>query len=234
MNKFHDVPDSGKPGEARRVDLSGMTDQEVRERFLPEGKRQEDHMREVRSMLVVSLPCPPLPMMGTRPVDGDENTTTGDYCFGNSHDLLSHMLQRKMALSNGEDNERRRAEQEAAVLNLVKRLDAEAERRRTVEGAEGLEVVPPAAECYDAFCTFFREYIRSFGVGPVDGGLPDIRMPPVDSVLHSDAVCKNAREWFKAQDIMYGPIKGHRMDQSVDTVPYADLVRLTALRIVRS
>lgn len=33
---------------------------------------------------------------------------------------------------------------------------------------------------------------------------------------------------------MYGPIKGHRMDQSVDTVPYADLVRLTALRIVRS
>lgn len=60
---------------------------------IPEGaavSAVNDGNREIRSMILAALPCPPLPIMVTSM--GNDGDTASESSSGNSHDLISHLM----------------------------------------------------------------------------------------------------------------------------------------------
>ena len=66
-----------------------------------------DGLMEIRSMVIASMPFPPLPIMVTTEIFGETNSSGGGGTTGDSHDLIAHFLNRKAVLKNKQDNDQR-------------------------------------------------------------------------------------------------------------------------------
>ena len=147
-----------------------------------------DSMREVRAMIIASLPCPPLPIMCTKPTDCDDETSDGNYYRCKSHDLLAHLM--NLHASNDNEDAVRMDKQNRVVAELIAKMDAYVSLGRT----------PTADEAYEHFCDFFRAYLATY-MGPKCVEVPDVRCYPLDSVLDTDSVTVSARDHCKVKDL---------------------------------
>jgi len=75
-----------------------------------------DSLREMRTMILISLPYPPLPMVVGK-VEGDTQTLTGEDATTTSHTLIARCLDAAVERSDAADNARRKkAQQEVCVF----------------------------------------------------------------------------------------------------------------------
>ena len=75
-------------------------------------------MREIRAMIMSALPCPPMPVMSSREVDG--------FCeeqFCSSHDLLAHLMNVACTVSTQEQNQNRAEIQARLQGELFDKVD---------------------------------------------------------------------------------------------------------------
>lgn len=182
-------------------------------------------------MVLLSLPCPPMPIVCTRELGGGSEVTDGDYHRGNSHDLLANMMNVRTVQSDEDHNSLRKAAQVLCYDALISKMDDWVEQN-------GKREIPPDGVIYELFSIFFREYIQTY----VDNGTrtaaqSDVRVYGMDTVLgDSDPVLRAARGFAKAQDTLFGEIPqdvySRRAD--IDEMTYPEILRLCAARIVFS
>lgn len=227
-------------------------------------KQHEDALREIRAMTLLSLPCPPLPVMVTREDEADTTRSTGEYSVANSHDMIAHAMNLKVgfAASGVEldpENEMRRKLQSIAHARLFTRFDVwmkeHCKEVLEVDGEkeEGDETVkmPPMEMIWDTFCRFTREYVKTFdakilkskdAADAISGNgskfweedMPDVRMVPWKSVHQTHGIRFQTKEFVVAQDTLYGPCRIPGRVRTLDCMTYEDLVKLCAYRIVAS
>lgn len=200
---------------------------------LPEGVPVQDSMSEIRAMVLLSQPCPPLPIMCTKELGGGSGMTDGEYHRGNSHDLLANMMNVRTVQSDDEHNKRRLEVQLRSHASLMAKMDAWADNDNS-----GKTVVPPDETIYEFYCAYFREYLQSY----VDNGTDtqkesDVRVYGIDTVRgDNDPVLVAARDFAKAQNKLYGEVPTWLCGGggNIDTMTYREILRLCAARIMSS
>ena len=70
-----------------------------------------DSLREMRTMILISLPYPPLPMVVGK-VEGDTKILTGEDATTTSHTLIARCLDAAVERSDAADNARRKKAQQ--------------------------------------------------------------------------------------------------------------------------
>lgn len=185
----------------------------------------EDAMREIRSMVMLSNPSPPLPLMAnleTFDQEADDRVVTDTVC--NSHDMIAHLMNKAIHVQVGsrEFHERRVTKQRAAEKSLFESIDAMMD--------DGTMDVNKA---YEAFQVYARSYIASFLAQDAD---PDMRFVPLSQVCLSDPIVRSTRSFVHAQDTLYGrhpvlAMSGSVNEKNVDYMSYPELVYTCAMRI---
>jgi hypothetical protein len=179
-----------------------------------------DAMQEVRAMVLLSMPCPPMAMYMSRELQ-DEVSYVQE-AVGNSHDLIAHLLNKAAAAQacKGLATNRRCSQQTASDL-LNSRFDTWQSDNPSVEST-------PTATAYQFFAEFCRSYIQSFMADPKRE--LDIRFRPVEEVSKESVVHKRAVDFSKAQNILFGTLAG----KEVAHMTYAEIIQQSARRILES
>lgn len=141
-----------------------------------------DNLREMRAMILLSLPYPPLPVTASQleTDDGrlhDEATTT-------SHTFLARCLQGAVERGDTWSDENRRAKQ----TDLLDRFLAEIGKPERPQ------------DIYTLYCRFTAQYISTYF--PSDHRL-EINFRPLDWVTRGDPVHRKMTEYLAAQSILY-------------------------------
>lgn len=184
----------------------------------------DDAMREVRSMVLLTSPCPPLPLLANlETFDRDMEDRVVTDAVSNSHDLIAHLMNRAIHVQvNTRDfHEQRVLKQRAAEKTLFESID-----QMTDDGSMDVEKV------YSAFQRYTRDYVASF-LSPQANH--DLRFMPLSEVCLSDPILLSARSFVKAQDTLYGRHPSIApdgvADKSIDIMTYSDTIRVCANRI---
>lgn len=138
-------------------------------------------------MIILALPCPPLPMIACRPLDDESSFVSNTYVVSDSHDLIAHLLNVRAACSQASINIERELLQRRAHDALIGRFD---------EWVEENQSTPPVEVSYSLFCHFIREYVASF---VRSGSLPDLRMPGVSTIGEGHPVRRSAVGFAKVR-----------------------------------
>jgi hypothetical protein len=187
---------------------------------IPVLHRGHDANMELRAITLMTLPCPPLPMMVTKELVGQCNTTDGEYHICNSHDLLANFMNIKTVVGDTGDNSKRMILQEQANSRLIEKFDK--------WKYENPGPIPPLDTTYAFFSTFTREYAATYiGNG---GDIPDIRVSDARSIGMDHPVRVAALSFAKAQDQIYGACVPKRLD----LMQYPELIQLSARRILQT
>jgi hypothetical protein len=128
---------------------------------------------ERANMIVASVPCPPLPMLGSKAENAEETVFI-------SHDLLRTTFLNIMTCSSESDRRRH--------IEKTEEADAELARQMMVDGVDE----------YETFCTYMRQLLQIHtAVGK------DIRFKGPDYVAVNDKVHKTACSHLRGQDHIY-------------------------------
>lgn len=106
-----------------------------------------DTSREIRSILMVLFPCPPLPMIGGR-IDGSP-------AIFSSHDLLAKLIDEVAQRNDQRSNEKRKEMQESLTRAYLRFLEEKDEE-----------------EHWEVMCNFTRLYMNSY----FPGAIRDVRI----------------------------------------------------------
>lgn len=143
------------------------------------------------SMVLVSLPFPPLPIVCLR----------SDSClesFASGHDLLSSAI---AAMIVGNDNisphytSVEMKEKKEGILIKLNDDIADTWRRRVPSSKESEQLA--VEECYTILCSSFRNYMSCYP------GSPDLRMMQMNDVDGSTTIVKQAVEHLDARTITF-------------------------------
>ena len=118
-----------------------------------------DRFRELRSMILLELCCPPLPMLAIRQETGSQTLT-------NTHDLMSVLMIAAFRRQDGIENSRRKAMQHA--INRVYR--------------DGLERCKTFAQAYTLMTAFMTEYLATYLLPGSGYTKADIRILPAEYI----------------------------------------------------
>lgn len=166
-------------------------------------------------MVMSSLPCPPLPMMISKELwDEDGYVGTVDH-VSSSHDLIAHMIQKSLHIKESTFHVKKEMAQASAISSLNKAMDELIKAK-----------VTSTQKLYEAFQKFTRDYIQAFL--PYEKYL-DLRFKPYTDVLEADSILKRARDFVRAQDILYG---SHRNPFNVEIMTYEQVLQLSGLRFL--
>lgn len=147
----------------------------------------EDPNRELRAMVLVALPYPPLPVLASR-VDRDDHRLQDDASTRlTSHALISHGLNEAIARNRPEENADRKNRQ----LDVFQRfLHAMATEGFFMQSPEPL---------YQLYCRFTLEHISTY----FPPGHPiDVRFQPLASITRGDPFHGKMAEYMAAQSLM--------------------------------
>lgn len=135
------------------------------------------------SMMVVSLPYPPLPVVCLRGPDSSDS-------FASGHDLLGSAIMSMVVghASSCHASVEVRQRKEAIVLKLNDDISKE-------WGMSGRSLDESAVltRCYDIFCTSFRQYMQCYPSSP------DLRIADIESVCRDTTVVRQAIAHLKAR-----------------------------------
>ena len=182
-----------------------------------------DSLREIRSMTIMSLPFPPLPIMVTKQMCDEESCTDGNYHVANSHDLIAHFLNIKSVSNDEKDSLNRQSLQLTALETLCSSFDNWKSQNKDSQQ------LPSADICIQYFGTFLRDYVQSF-IGNQDC-MPDIRIMPINTIYGNHPVYLQSIQFVNAQNILYGVCMGQ---PACDLTTYVGILQLSANRILSS
>ena len=147
--------------------------------------RTSDELREMRTMVLLSLPYPPLPILAARLEDGDGRLLDDDVTT--SHTLIAKALN-ESAARNDPDITQRRLHRQRAVLQQF--LHAMA--------TEGFFCDPELL--YLLYCRYTLDHIATY----FPPGHPlDIRFQPLSYIVKNDKAHRKLAEYLAAQSILY-------------------------------
>ena len=146
-----------------------------------------DVNREIRSMLLSVLPCPPLPQIANNSGDGRQRVFS-------SHDFLATAIDRMLIQPDAVRDKNRSAQQ----LILCQHLATTVRRVMTEE-----DYVDKADAIYGLFTCFARNYVKLYFDKEVAKSL-DIRFMPIDHVCKGNSVHMLACSHLRAYRIMKG------------------------------
>ena len=144
-----------------------------------------DDLREMRTMVVMSLPYPPLPVRveSRDPLElsapGEDRTTT-------THTLISRCLNEAVERNDAAANGRREKAQMFVFQKFMHAL-----------GCGGFDM--KARALFELYCRSAREHIETYFEGPK----PPIEFAELDSIKIGDGVHRKMCEWMAAQSILF-------------------------------
>lgn len=147
--------------------------------------RASDELREMRTMVLLSLPYPPLPIMAARLEDGDGRLLDDDVTT--SHTLIAKALNESAARNDAALNQQRMRRQREVLQAFLHAM-----------ATEGFFCDPE--RLYLLYCRYTLEHIATY----FPPGYPlDIRFQPLSYMVKNDkAHCKLA-EYLAAQCILF-------------------------------
>jgi hypothetical protein len=142
-------------------------------------------------MILLSMPCPPMPMLMSKEVMDEVSFVHVENVPCNSHDLLAHLLNKAAAgsMCGKTLNPRRAVYQTQATDTLNQRFD-------DWKLLHPHDEVPPLDTSYGFFMEFSRAYIQSYMQDPTQA--LDIRFVPatdVDTGTHIHTKCLDFAKW---------------------------------------
>ena len=172
-------------------------------------KMDEPSRAEIRAMVLLTLPFPPLPISATRVEQDDERLH--DDAETTSHTLIARGLDEAMARGRREENRARRARQ----IDVFRRfLHAMA--------SEGFSCSDE--RLHEIYCTASLGHISTY----FPPGHPiDIRFMPLSSICKGDSAHSKMAEYMASQSVYYEDAVRVRRDQ------YAQQDFATMLRACR-
>ena len=167
---------------------------------------------EMRAMVLLTLPYPPLPVLAARVEDG--LLLDGDGLI-TSHTLIARALDEAAARNRPDENLRRRA----AHIDVFQRF-------LHAMGTDGFFCEPE--RLYQLYCAFTLEHIAAY----FPPGHPlDIRFQPFASVCKGDRVHAKTAEFVASQSIFFEDPAPLTREQCLRDHDYADLLRACRDRV---
>jgi len=158
----------------------------------------EDPNRELRAMLLVATPYPPLPVLAVR-FEADDHRLQDEQMV-TSHTLLAKAFDEAILRNRPEENGQRKARQ---VQVLQRFLHAMA--------TEGMHFGPE--KLYQLYCRFTLEHLATY----FPPGHPlDLRFQPLSSICKGDPCHAKMAEYMASQSVFYEdetPIRRHQYIQ---------------------
>lgn len=179
-----------------------------------------DGNREVRAMVMASLPFPPMPMMVSKQLADESSFVDTELKSINSHDLIAHLM--NICCCYCKDNDARMLKQIALQEEMFARFDN-----------ESVDLLLSSVDkVYELMGEFTRRYIQLYMPDPEKP--QDVRFIPWQDVDKDHVVYRKALDFHKAQDLLYGVCAGRPAASSSTWENYGDLVLHSARRIVLS
>jgi hypothetical protein len=166
----------------------------------------EDPNREIRTMVLLTLPYPPLPVLGTR-VEVDDGRLHGDE-LTTSHSFIARALDEALVRDSIPENKERKKRQ----LDVFQRfLHAMA--------TEGFSCSPD--RLYSIYCQFTFEHIATYF--PVRHPI-DIRFEPLSSITKGDKTHTKMAEYMASQSVLFEDAVRIRRYEYIEQ-DYADMMK---------
>ena len=143
-----------------------------------------DPLRETRTMVLASIPYPPLPIE-VDAVEANANQVTGEKKTISSHDIIAQCLNAAVLRNDQGDNATRRANQENTIREFLFTL-----------ANEGFEA--EAEKMYDIYCKFTHKHIMTYTKRD-----PQIRFQPFSYVSKGDPIHAKMAEYMAGQSIVF-------------------------------
>ena len=157
-----------------------------------------DAFRELRSMILLELCCPPLPVMAMREETGEQTVT-------NTHDMMSVFMIAAFRRQDGNENQKRRVTQ----THLDSAYQA------------GLECCTTFKQAYALMASFMTEYLATYILPGSGYTKQDIRILPEDYI--SPHLREQIRSYCNALRIVAG-LDANLPNHGVDSL-FMDCVR---------
>ena len=151
----------------------------------PEMSYRSDEAREMRTMVLLSLPYPPLPVLAARLEDGDGRLQEDDVTT--SHTLIAKALNESMARNDPVLNERRMHRQRRVLQEFLHAM-----------AVEGFYCNPE--RLYQLYCQSTLDHIATYFP---PGYSPDIRFQPLSYIVKNDRTHQKIAEYMAAQSILF-------------------------------
>lgn len=187
----------------------------------------EDGNREIRCMVLLTLPCIPLPLIVNKELQDEASYVDSNHHTASSHDLISHLMNLHAAVGSQETNSERAILQAAAHKQLFDSVDQWAMDQAVIDPDTVVDV-PPLEKSYELLCAFARAYLGSFMKRNVT---PDIRFMQACDIDFTSKLRESACSFTKAQDTIFGVLH-NRGTRSVDCMAYPELVQDCMRRIL--
>jgi hypothetical protein len=147
--------------------------------------RGEDPNRELRAMVLLTLPYPPLPILATR-FDADDHRLQDDEVI-TSHTLIAQGLEDSMARNCHAGNMERQKRQQTVMQSFLHAM-----------ATEGF--LCDADRLYLLYCRFTLEHIATYF--PVGHPL-DIRFHPISYATKGDKIHAKMAEYMAGQSLFF-------------------------------
>ena len=139
-----------------------------------------DQNREIRAMILASLPYPPLPVEAKRLEDDNK---LGDVVVTTSHDILSHLLEAICVQGNASIHKNRQERQRQVLRMFLSDL--------VKDGIQGPEAL------YRTYCKHTVAHIATYY--PEGAIIPELRFMPLGHVCRGDQVHRMTCDYIAAQ-----------------------------------
>lgn len=144
---------------------------------------------EIRAMVLLSLPYPPLPVIASRMEDGTDDDSRLIDDVTTTHSLIAKGLTESMAREDQATNASRRARQTQVFQTFLYAM-----------ATEGFATTDPN-RLYEIYCRFSMDHIATY----LPPGHPvDFRIPPLSYIVKRDRVHTKLAEYMAAQSIFFG------------------------------
>lgn len=144
---------------------------------------------EIRTMVLLSLPYPPLPIIASRMEDGTDDDSRLIDGITTTHTLIAKGLTDSMTRDDPATNTERRARQTKVFHTFLYAM-----------ATDGFHT-PDPNRLYEIYCRFSMDHIATY----LPPGHPvDFRIPPLSYIVKRDRVHTRLAEYMAAQSIFFG------------------------------
>ena len=144
---------------------------------------------EIRAMVLLTLPYPPLPVLATRIETDDERLLEDDAAsVTTTHTLIAKGLTESMLRNDQDANDERRDRQKAVFQEFLHAM-----------ATEGFSTKDPE-RLYFIYCRFSLQHIATYFP---EGHPIDIRFPPLSYMVKGDRGHTKLAEYMAAQSVFF-------------------------------
>ena len=145
----------------------------------------EDPNRELRTMVLLTLPYPPLPVLATQ-LEKDDGRLHGDK-LTTSHAFIARALEEALVRDSIPENKKRKERQQDVFQRFLHTM-----------AVEGFSCLPE--RLYQIYCQFTLEHLSTYFP---EGHPIDIRFEPLSSITKGDKAHTKMAEFMASQSVLF-------------------------------